>query len=317
MAQYILRRLLMAIPVLIIVSILIFGGVRVIPGDVCRLVLQTPEVTEEQCRTVEQRLGLDKPAVTQYLTWASRIVRGDFGTSMISRRNVWQEIRSRMYVTVELAILAAGFAVILAIPIGVYSALKQDKAPDYILRLITIGWLSMPAFWVATLLITFPAKWWGYSPPVGYVHFWQDPLKNLQQIYMPAFSLALALSATLARLTRSSMLEVLRQDYVRTARAKGLNQRVVLYRHALKNAMLPVITLFGLQMGFLMGGTVVLESIYALPGLGTLLLSSVIQKDYTQIQGIVLFFAVIIVVINILVDLSYAWFDPRVSLSRR
>jgi peptide/nickel transport system permease protein len=317
MTQYILRRVLLAIPVLVVVSICIFGAVRVIPGDVCRLVLQTPEVTEEQCQRVEQRLGLDKPAVTQYVTWAGNVVRGNFGTSMISRRSVWGEIQNRMYVTVELAILAATFAVIIAIPIGVYSALKQDQLPDYALRLITIGWLSMPAFWVATMLITFPAKWWGYSPPVGYVQFWVDPLKNLQQLYLPAFSLALALSATLARLTRSSMLEVLRQDYVRTARAKGLNSRVVLYRHALKNAMLPVITLFGLQLGFLLGGTVVLESIYALPGLGTLLLSSVIQKDYTQIQGIVLFFSIIIVLINVVVDLSYAWFDPRVGGSYR
>jgi peptide/nickel transport system permease protein len=315
MTQYIFRRLLLAIPVLIAVSILIFGGVRVIPGDVCRLVLQTPEVTEEQCARVEQRLGLDKPATTQYLKWMGGIVRGDFGTSMISRRNVWKEIQTRMYLTVELAVLAATFAVLIAIPIGVYSALKQDQLPDYALRLMTIGWLSMPAFWVATMLITFPAKWWGYSPPVGYAHLWQDPLKNLEQLYLPAISLGLALSASLARLTRSSMLEVLRQDFVRTARAKGLRDRVVMYRHALKNAMLPVITLFGLQFGFLLGGTVVLESIYALPGLGTLLLTAVIQKDYTQIQGIVLFFAVLIVGINLLVDLSYAWFDPRVRFA--
>jgi peptide/nickel transport system permease protein len=312
MTQYILRRLLLAIPVLVAVSILIFGGVRVIPGDVCRLVLQTPEVTEEQCTRVEQRLGLDQPAARQYLTWLSGIVQGDFGTSMISRRNVWQEIRTRMYLTVELAVLAASFAVLIAIPIGVYSALKQDQMPDYVLRLLTIGWLSMPAFWVATMLITFPAKWWGYSPPVGYAHLWQDPAKNLEQLYLPAISLGLALSASLARLTRSSMLEVLRQDFVRTARAKGLRDRVVLYRHALKNAMLPVVTLFGLQFGFLLGGTVVLESIFALPGLGTLLLSSVITKDFTQIQGIVLFFAMLIVAINLLVDLSYGWFDPRV-----
>jgi peptide/nickel transport system permease protein len=315
MAQYVLRRLLLSIPVLLMVSIFIFGGVRVIPGDVCRLVLQTPDVNEEQCVRVEHNLGLDKPAVTQYLTWMGHVVRGDLGTSMVSRRDVWGEIRSRMYLTVELALLSGTFALILAIPIGVYSAVKQDKPADYLLRLVTVGWLSMPSFWVATMLITFPAKWWGYSPPVGYAHLWEDPVKNLQQLYMPVFALGIALSASLARLARSSMLEVLRQDYVRTARAKGLNQRSVLYRHALKNAMLPVITLFGLQFGFLLGGTVVLESIFALPGLGTLLLSAVIVKDYTQIQGIVLFFAVMIILINLLVDLSYAWFDPRVKLT--
>jgi peptide/nickel transport system permease protein len=173
----------------------------------------------------------------------------------------------------------------------------------------------MPAFWVATMLVTFPAKWWGYATPVGYADLWEDPLQNLEQLYMPAISLGLALSASLARLTRSSMLEVLRQDYVRTARAKGLSERVVLSRHALKNAMLPVMTLFGLQLAFLMGGTVVLESIFALPGLGTLLLTSVTFKDYTTIQGIVLFFAVLILIINFLVDLSYAWFDPRIRYS--
>jgi peptide/nickel transport system permease protein len=317
MTQYILRRLLLSIPVLVIVSILVFGGVRVIPGDVCRLVLQTPEVNEEQCARVEQNLGLDQPAARQYATWLGGVLRGDFGTSMISRRDVWQEIRSRMYLTVELALLASTFAVALAIPIGVYSAINQDKLGDHLLRLITVGWLSIPGFWVATMLITFPAKWWGYSPPVGYTQIWEDPLKNLEQLYMPAIALGLALSASLARLTRSSMLEVLRQDYVRTARAKGLKDRVVLYRHGLKNAMLPVITLFGLQLGFLLGGTIVLESIFALPGLGTLLLGSVVQKDYTQIQGIVLFFAAIIVVINLLVDLSYAWFDPRVRAAFR
>jgi peptide/nickel transport system permease protein len=315
MAQYLLRRLLLIIPVLFIVSVLVFGAVRIIPGDVCRLVLQTPEVSEEQCKVVKESLGLDKPAVHQYLDWISGILQGDFGKSMISKRDVWGEITSRMRLTIELSVLSGFFAVIIAIPIGVYSALKQDKLADYLLRFITIGWLSMPSFWVATMLVTFPAKWWGYSPPVGYVHIWEDPMKNLEQLYQPAISLGLALSASLARLTRSSMLEVLRQDYVRTARAKGLRERVVLSRHALKNAMLPVVTLFGLQFGFILGGTVVLEQIYALPGLGTLLLQSVNLKDYTTVQGLVVIFAVLIVFINLVVDLSYGWFDPRVRYS--
>jgi peptide/nickel transport system permease protein len=315
MGRYLASRFILAIPTLIVVSILIFGGVRVIPGNVCILVLQTPEVTDEQCDVVYQRLGLDKPAIQQYFSWMGNAIRGDFGRSMISERPVLDEIRARMNLTLQLTILASLFAVSLAIPIGVYSALRQDTLPDYALRIVTIGWLSMPAFWVATMLVTFPAKWWGYATPVGYADLWEDPLQNLEQLYMPAISLGLALSASLARLTRSSMLEVLRQDYVRTARAKGLSERVVLSRHALKNAMLPVMTLFGLQLAFLMGGTVVLESIFALPGLGTLLLTSVTFKDYTTIQGIVLFFAVLILIINFLVDLSYAWFDPRIRYS--
>ena len=315
MGRYLVNRLILSIPTLLLVSILIFGGVRVIPGNVCYLVLQTTEATEEQCNNVSHRLGLDRPAVEQYFSWLSSIVRGDFGVSMISQRPVVSEIQKRMNLTVELSILSSVFAVVLAIPIGVYSALKQDKLPDYGLRILTIGWLSMPSFWVATMLVTFPAKWWGYSTPVGFADIWEDPVKNLEQLYMPAISLGLALSAGLARLTRSSMLEVLRQDYVRTARAKGLRERVVLSRHALKNAMLPVMTLFGLQLGFVMGGTVITESIFALPGLGTLLLTSVFTKDYIMIQGIVVVFAVLIILINLLVDLSYAWFDPRVRFS--
>jgi peptide/nickel transport system permease protein len=311
--QYILRRLLLSVPTLITVSIVVFAGVRLIPGDVCRLVLQTPDVDQAQCDRVMHNLGLDKPAVSQYFAWVGQVLHGNLGTSMISHRSVWNEITDRMSVTAELAALAAIIAVAMAAPIGVYSALKQDQFPDYFLRFLTIGWLSMPSFFVATLLITFPAKWWGYSPPVGYVPFWMDPLKNLEQLYLPAISLALALCATLARLTRSSMLEVLRQDYVRTARAKGLRDHIVMLRHAMKNAMLPIVTLFGLQIGFLLGGTVVLESIYALPGLGTLLLNSVITKDYTQIQGIVFVFAIIVIVVNLLVDLSYGWLDPRVK----
>jgi peptide/nickel transport system permease protein len=315
MGGYILRRLLLAIPTLLVVSVLIFGGVRVIPGDTCRLVLGTPEVTEEQCDRVEHSLGLDRPVVRQYLHWLAGILTGDFGNSMINDRPVWGEIQSRLPTTIELALLSTIFAVALALPVGVYSAVKQNKPTDVGLRLLTIVWLSMPSFWLGTMLITFPAKWWGYSPPVPYVQFFDNPLRNLQQMYLPAIALGLALGASLARLTRSSVLEVLRQDYVRTARAKGLPESTVLRRHALKNAMLPVITLLGLQLGFLLGGTVVLESLFALPGLGTLLLSSAVAKDFTQIQGLVILFAIIIIAISLLVDLSYALFDPRVRFS--
>jgi peptide/nickel transport system permease protein len=225
---------------------------------------------------------------------------------------VWTEIRTRIPLTVELTLLATAFALTLALPIGVYSALKRDRAADYGLRLLTIGWLSIPGFWLGTMLIIFPAKWWGYSPPVGYVDIWTDPGKNLHMLYLPAIALGLALSASLARVTRSSMLEVLRQDYIRTARAKGLVERGVVVRHALKNAMIPVITLFAIQFGTLLGGTVVLESIFSLPGLGTLVLTSVLIKDYPQVQGLVLFFATMLVLINLVVDISYAWFDPRI-----
>ncbi len=315
MGQYIVKRLLSGIPVLFVLSVLIFAGVRVIPGNVCIVILQSPEVDQAKCDSLYAKLGLDKPAPQQYVTWISKVMRGDLGTSLISQRSVWSQIQGRLSVTVELTLFAVLLAVAFGIPTGVYSALHQDKLSDYILRFISIGWLSAPSFWIATLLVTFPAKWWGYAPPVAYDSFFTNPLSNLEKLFLPAFSLSLTLAGSLARITRSTMLEIMRQDYVRTARAKGLSERVVLSRHALKNAMLPVITLLGLQMGSLLGGTVVLESIYALPGLGTLLLSSVTLKDFPEVQGIVLFFAVVVVLLNLVVDLSYGYFDPRVRYS--
>ncbi|HWC30715.1 MAG TPA: ABC transporter permease, partial [Dehalococcoidia bacterium] len=252
MTQYIVKRVLSSIPVLFILSVLIFAGVRVIPGDVCRIVLQSPEVDPVACDRLYQRLGFDKPAVEQYFNWIGNVLTGDFGTSIISQRGVWDQIQSRLSVTIELAVLSIIFAVMVGLPAGVYSALHQDRLSDYALRIFTIGWLSMPSFWVATLLVTFPAKWWGYAPPVTYQSLTEDPLANLEKLLLPALSLSLALAGSLARITRSTMLEIMRQDYVRTARAKGLSERLVLSRHALKNAMLPVITLLGLQLGTLL-----------------------------------------------------------------
>jgi peptide/nickel transport system permease protein len=310
--QYITKRLLFTVLVLWAVSVIVFGAVRLIPGDVCKIVLATSDVDERQCQVVRHELGLDRPAVVQYLHYMAGVLRGDFGKALISKRDVWGEIRTRIPLTLELALLATVFALTLAIPIGVVSAVKQDTLIDYLLRFLTIGWLSIPSFWLGTMLIVFPARWWGYSPPVGYVDFWKDPLKNLHQLYLPAIALGLALSASLARLTRSSMLEVLRQDYIRTARAKGLAERTMVFRHALRNALIPVVTLFAIQFGVLLGGTVVLESIFSLPGLGTLALNAVLLKDYPQVQGLVLFFATALVLINLVVDISYAWIDPRI-----
>ena len=312
MAQYITKRFLFTVLVLWLVSVIVFGAVRLIPGDVCKIVLATSDVDERQCQVIRHDLGLDRPAAVQYLHYMGGVLRGDFGKALISKRDVWGEIRTRIPLTLELALLATVFALALAIPIGVISAVKQDTPIDYLLRFLTIGWLSIPSFWLGTMLIVFPARWWGYSPPVGYVDLWKDPLKNLHQLYLPAIALGLALSASLARLTRSSMLEVLRQDYIRTARAKGLRERTMVFRHALRNALITVITLFAIQFGVLLGGTVVLESIFSLPGLGTLALNAVLLKDYPQVQGLVLFFATTLVLINLVVDLSYAWIDPRI-----
>lgn len=315
MSQYLAKRVLFSIGVLFVISLVVFTAVRMVPGDVCAIVLATPDVDEQQCTAIEEELGLDEPLVTQYLKWMGGILTGDWGTALISKRDVWGEIKTRIPLTLELTLMSTVFALVIAIPMGVYSAVRQDSLSDYLLRFLAIGWLSIPAFWLGTMLIVFPAKWWGYTPPVGYVDLWDDPLKNLEQLYLPAMALGIGLSASLARVTRSSMLEVLRQDYVRTARAKGLNERMVIIRHGLRNAMIPVVTLFGLQFGVLLGGTVVLESIFALPGLGSLTLGAVTIKDYPQIQGLVLFFAIVLVSINLAVDMSYAWFDPRIRYS--
>ncbi len=315
MTQYLMKRLLAAVLVLFVISVIVFVAVRAIPGDVCKIVLNTPDVDQAQCDSIRAELGLDEPLVTQYLKYMGGLFTGDWGTQLISKRDVWTEMKTRIPLTLELTILATSFALIIAIPIGVISAAKQDSFLDYVLRLTVVGWLSIPAFWLGVMLIIWPAKWWGYSPPVGYVDIWVDPLKNLEQLYLPAIALGLGLSASLARVTRSAMLEVFRQDYIRTARAKGLRERMIIGRHALRNSMIPVITLFGLQVGVLFGGTVVLEGIFSLPGLGQLTFQAVTIKDYPQVQGLVIFFATVLVIINLLVDLSYAYFDPRIRYS--
>ena len=315
MAPYVVKRVLFSLLVLGVISIIVFSAVRLIPGDVCTIVLQTPDVQKSQCDAIERELGIDQPVVTQYFKYMGGVLKGDFGKSLITKRDVFGEMKDRIPLTIELTLLSTILALALALPIGVVSAIKQDTAWDYALRFLTIGWLSIPAFWLGTMLIVFPSTWWNYGPPVGYVNIWEDPFKNFEQLYLPAIALGLALSASLARITRSSMLEVLRQDYIRTARAKGLKGNVVVVRHALRNAMIPVVTLFGLQVGVLFGGTVVLESIFSLPGLGGLTLSAVRAKDYSQVQGLVLLFAAVLVFLNLLVDLSYAWIDPRIRYS--
>jgi peptide/nickel transport system permease protein len=313
--RYILTRVAFALLVLVAISIFVFAAVRVLPGDVCSTVLGTAPTDPHQCDGINKELGLDEPGMVQYFRWAGGVLHGDWGKTLISRQDVWGQINERLPLTLEITILATIFALIVAVPIGVVSAMRQDRIEDYALRFFSIAWLSIPSFYIGTLLVIFPAKWWGYSTPSGYVDFWDDPLNNLEQLYLPAIALGLALSAGVARVLRSSMLEVLRQDFVRTARSKGLANRTIVLRHALRNALIPVLTLFALQFGVLFGGTVVLESIFNLPGLGTLTIESVNRRDFTMVQGIVLFFAAVLVTINLLVDISYAWVDPRIRYS--
>lgn len=313
MQAYIIKRILLNIPVLLIDSILVFSLMRLVPGNtLIAMIGDTGNIPQSEMASLSKELGLDKPFVTQYLVWMKGVIHGDFGRSLWTRGPTWTRLTDALPVTSELALIAIIVGVSLAIPIGVLSAWKQDTGVDYLGRLFAITWLSLPDFWIGTLVIVLPGLWWKYHAPIGFVSFFKDPRTNLEQILPPAIILGLELSSSTMRLMRSSMLEVLRQDYVRTARAKGLKEWVTIVRHTVKNAILPVITVIGGQIAFLAGGTVVLETLFTLPGVGQLTFASIGQRDYTQIQTNVMFLAAFLLTVNLLTDLSYAWLDPRI-----
>jgi peptide/nickel transport system permease protein len=316
MRQYILKRLLMLIPVLFVISLLVFILMRLIPGDAALLMVVGGEQSTRDPQVVaelRQRLGLDKPYAVQYLEWIWGILRyGNLGTSFWTGEPVMAEILRRLPVTIELAIGTMLIAQCIAIPIGIISATRQNTPLDYSSRLLSIAGLSVPGFWIGTLLLIFPAIWFGYLPPPGYISLWADPWANLQQFILPCLAMGVNDGAQSMRMTRSQMLEVVRQDYIRTAWAKGLRERAVIFHHALRNALIPVITIVGIDFGYLLGRTVVLETVFALPGLGSLTLSAILHRDYPQIQGNVLVIATMFVLVNLVVDILYAWLDPRI-----
>ena len=311
MHVYLARRLLLVFPTLLGVSILVFMLVRMLPGDAVTMLLQDYAYAKD-ADEMRARLGLDRPIYVQYLEWVGGVVRGDLGTSLRNKTPVADELFNRMPVTAELGLIAMVIGLLIAIPVGVIAAVRQDTWSDYIGRSAAIGMLAIPSFWLGTLVVTLPSVWWSWTPPLRYTRLTDDPYKNLSQMIIPAILLGFALSGALMRLTRAQMLEVLRQDYVRTATAKGLAEGSVVIRHALKNAFIPVLTLLGLQVSILVGGTVVLESVFVLPGMGRYLLEAVQYRDYPVIQALNLVFAVVIVLANLLVDLLYGWLDPRV-----
>jgi peptide/nickel transport system permease protein len=294
----------------------VFSLVRLQPGDAILMQLdQAAAPTPENLAKARQELGLDRPFLEQYSLWIRGVVRGNLGYSLTSRRPVLQELLKRINLTSHLAIMSLVIALLIALPVGVLAAVRQDTVADYIGRLLAILGLSLPDFWLATVVITCLAIWFRWIPPIGFAPLWEDPGRNLSQLLLPALIIGARLAAVSMRMTRSALLEVMRQDYIRTAWAKGLQERVVIVKHAFKNAFIPVITIIGQQFSVLLGGTVIVEVIFLQPGVGSLLLDAVVLRDYTLIQGAVMFFATVTVVMNLLVDVSYAWLDPRIRYS--
>ena len=315
MATYILRRLIATIPVLILVTFGAFALIRVIPGDLATLKLGQ-DATPEEIQDYREDLGLTDPVPVQYAKWVGAVLTGDLGESQWEFRPVSDVVRDKFPVTMELALLATAISTVIAIPFGIVSAVRQDSWLDQGLRFIAVLFLAIPSFWLAILAITLPSIWLGWKPPLtGYANFWEDPATNLERMWLPALVIGASSAALVMRLMRSSLLEVLRQDYIRTAWAKGLKERSVIYRHALKGAMIPVITIVGLQLSVLLGGSVIAEQVFALPGMGSSMLSAIGKRDYALVQSYVLIFSVIYLLMNLVVDLLYGYLDPRIRYS--
>jgi peptide/nickel transport system permease protein len=314
MRQYILKRLLLMIPTLLGVAVLIFLLMRVVPGDLVELKHsgEGGSLSAETLQKERELLGLDKPLWYQFGAWIWDIARGDFGVSMWTGRPVLYEISIRFQLSLQLAVMATFLAVLLAIPLGTVAALKQDTWIDYVIRVFSIAGLATPSFWLGIIVILGLLILFGWLPPMEFTPFWENPTANMAQLIWPTLAIGYRYSAMIMRMTRSSVLEVLREDYIRTARAKGLRERLILVRHALKNAMLPVISVIGLEMAFLIGGMVVTEQVFNLNGLGRLLVQSIEQRDYTMTQSLVLLTAIFFVLMNFVTDLLFAWLDPRV-----
>jgi peptide/nickel transport system permease protein len=313
MGRYVIGRLLLMIPTLLGVAILTFVLMRAVPGDVVTLrYSQSGSVSQDLIDRERHLLGLDRPLQEQFVVWMGQVVRLDFGTSLWTDRPVTDEIQARIGITIELAVIAAIIATLLAVPLGVIAAVNQDRWPDYAIRVFSIGGLAFPSFWLGVLMILGLVVWFHWAPPLIFIPLWKDPVQNLAQLIWPALAVGYRYSAVATRMTRSAMLEVLREDYIRTARAKGLVETLILKRHAIKNAMLPVLTVTGIEFAFLMGGLVVTEQVFNLNGLGLLFVQAVAHRDYTLIQALVMLVAGCFIVVNFFMDVAYAWIDPRI-----
>jgi peptide/nickel transport system permease protein len=313
MGAYVIRRLVLMIPTLFGISVLVFVLMRFLPGDVVNSLIGTEaSFSEEQKETLRRLLGIDAPVHVQFIRWLGALLRFDMGVSFRSSEPVMQMILDRSAVTIELALLSVLISTAIAIPLGVLAATRRNGVVDLLAHVVGLIGLSIPSFWLAIMLLLVTTLYIPWSPELIWVSPLDDPVENLKQLVLPVMALSLSMIAVVMRMTRSSMLEALNQDYVRTAWAKGLRERIVVMRHALRNALIPVITVIGLQFGNLLGGAVVIEQIFGLPGIGWMILTAINQRDYPVVQGGVLFVAVAFVLVNLLVDLLYAYVDPRI-----
>ena len=311
MTGYIVRRMLTSIIVLFMVTLLVFGALHIIPGDPTTLMLGM-EATEEARQALRHQLGLDLPVHIQYLTWLGKVLRGDLGQSLALKDDIGKLLVQRLPTTIPLAVLTMLIAVAIALPAGVLSALKRSSKTDWLISVFAFAGLSLPNFWVGVLLILVFSLYLRVLPPGGYVSIMDDPAEGIRRLLMPAVALGAALAASLTRMTRSSMLEVMGQDYIKTARAKGLAERTVIVAHALRNALIPTVTVMGLQIGQLLGGALIIEEIFSLPGVGRLTIHAVYDRDFPLVQGAVLFIAMVFSMVNLLVDMLYVYLDPRI-----
>jgi peptide/nickel transport system permease protein len=317
MGKYAIRRVLLFIPTLLLATVMVFALFWIVPGDPALTILGGGEgdsgtVSPEQLQRLRQTLGLDRPIYVQYASWLWGVLRGDLGTSLWYKTPVWVQLKDRFLVTMELAVMAILLAFWAAVPLGIISAVKQDTGFDYCSRVFCVIGIALPTFWLGILTVYALASFFQWLPPLGYATLWEDPLLNLQQLIFPALTLAFTDLAFVARVTRSAMLEVMREDYLRTARAKGVREMGVIGRHGLKNALLPVVTVSGYQFGRLLGGVIIVESIFVVPGMGTLLIDSIIHRDFIVLQAIVLLIATVVLGLNLLIDLLYGVLDPRI-----
>jgi peptide/nickel transport system permease protein len=323
MKTYVAKRALLFVPTMFLVTVAVFVIMRIVPGDPALIILGEGEdgaadnLTEAKLAKLRAKLGTDRPIYVQYGTWVGNMLKGNLGDSYFyeGRPQVTYYLKDRIPTTVELALMSLILASVVAVPLGVLSAIKQDSVSDYAARIVTLLGIALPNFWVAVMTIFFLVLVFQWAPPLAYEKAWNDPWTNFQQLIFPAIALGTSNMAFIARITRSAMLEVLREDYIRTARSKGLAERVIVYRHALRNALLPVVTLFGFELGRLISGTVIIETIFLVPGMGKLLIDSIGNRDFPMIQAVVLVIAVTVLVMNLFADLLYAWLDPRIRYS--